>query len=605
MSHQKKITLISLIISLWGHLSRRRRNQFRLLLGLMLVSALAEVISLGAVLPFLAVLAVPDEIFNYEIIGALANTLGISTADELIFPLTLIFIVAAVVAGAVRIFLLWTSTRLAYAAGSDISIEAYNRTLFQPYRVHLSRNSSEVISGISSKVTAVAFGVLLSSLTFISSAVLLITIMVALLAINFMVAMMVAAGFGLSYGGVTLVSRKRLRSNSRRIAREYAQVVKALQEGLGGVRDVLLDGTQSVYCDVYRRAEVPLRRAQGNNNFIALSPRYAMEVIGMVLIAFFAFMLSRQEGGVAAALPVLGALALGAQRLLPALQQCFNSWAHVTGSYASLQDTIDLLEQPLPGYALKPDPEPMKFNDTIKFSDVHFRYSDEGPWVLNSLNLVIKKGSRVGLVGSTGAGKSTVLDLLMMLLEPTRGEILVDGERLTGERARSWQKTIAHVPQSIFLADTSLAENIAFGVPVDEIDMDRVKTAARQAQIEDFIESCTDGYNTTVGERGVRLSGGQRQRIGIARSLYRRASVLVFDEATSALDNMTESQVMRSLENLDRTLTIVIVAHRLTTVKYCDSIVEIDNGKVAAQGTYESMLEKSKSFQEMARAPLR
>jgi ATP-binding cassette subfamily B protein len=324
-----------------------------------------------------------------------------------------------------------------------------------------------------------------------------------------------------------------------------------------------------------------------------------MEAVGMVMIAALAYALSRQVGGIATALPVLGALALGAQRLLPALQQIYGSWAGIAGNHGSLADTIELLDQPLPAEILQPDPAPLLFQDAIRFDAVRFRYTGDGPWVLDGLNLTILKGARIGFVGSTGSGKSTTLDLLMGLLIPTEGELLVDGHPISGERLRAWQKTIAHVPQSIYLADATLAENIAFGVPPDTIDLDRVQQAARQAQIADFIESSPEGYKAHVGERGIRLSGGQRQRIGIARALYKQASVLVFDEATSALDNATEQSVMDAIEGLGSDLTILLIAHRLTTVRRCDTIVELEQGQVVAQGTYEQLLERSPSFRRM------
>jgi len=410
-----------------------------------------------------------------------------------------------------------------------------------------------------------------------------------------------AVGFFASYALITWMSRRQLHRNSQRIAYEQTQVVKALQEGLGGIRDVLLNGTQPVYCDIYRQADHPLRRAQGNNTFIGQSPRYVMEAMGMVMIAALAYALSRQVGGIATALPVLGALALGAQRLLPALQQVYSNWASIAGSYASLDDTIELLDQPMLAELLQPATEPLVVQDTIRFDAVRFRYTSDGPWVLDGFNLTIPKGARVGFVGSTGSGKSTSLDLLMGLLMPTEGEVLVDGQPICGTRVRAWQLTIAHVSQSIFLADATLAENIAFGVLPDTIDLDRVRQAARQAHIADFIESSPEGYQAYVGERGIRLSGGQRQRIGIARALYKQASVLIFDEATSALDNSTEQSVMDAIEGLNRDLTILLIAHRLTTVRRCNIIVELEHGHVVAQGTYEHLLECSPSFRSMAR----
>lgn len=594
--------LPDLLARLWRHLSRRRQRQFLLLLGLMLVSAFAEVVSLGAVLPFIGILTAPERVFNHPIVADVVQALGIASADQIVLPITIAFATAALIAGAVRILLLWVTTRLAVVSGADISNEVYRRTLYQPYWVHAARNSSDTISGITSKVDITVFGVLLPLLALISSIVLLAAIMFALIAIDPVIALVAAVGFGASYGLITWLTRHRLERNGQRIAYERTQVIKALQEGLGGIRDVLLDGTQSIYCDVYRQADRPLRRAHGNNIFIGGSPRFAMEALGIVLIAALAYVLSRQAGGVATALPVLGALALGAQRLLPALQQIYSAWASIAGSQASLAGTIKLLDQPLPADVLQPTSAPLLFQDDIHFNGVRFRYTGDGPWVLDGLNLVIAKGTRVGFVGSTGSGKSTTLDLLMGLLMPTEGEILVDGQPISGKRIRAWQRTIAHVPQSIFLADTILAENIAFGVPRDAIDLSRVQQAARQAQIADFIESRPEGYNAIVGERGIRLSGGQRQRIGIARALYKQATVLVFDEATSALDNATEQSVMDAIEGLHRGLTILLIAHRLTTVRRCDTIVELEHGRAVAQGTYEQLLECSPSFRSIAQA---
>jgi ATP-binding cassette, subfamily B, bacterial PglK len=569
---------------------------------LMLLSTPAEVVSLGAVLPFLAVLTAPERALKNPIIGQMARALNVTTAGELLLPLTIAFAAAAFISGAIRIAQLLASMRFTFASGADISIEVYRRTLYQPYSVHVARGSEEVISGITQKAGSVVLGVLLPLMTLISSTMLLIALLSVLLCLDPLVALIAMGGFGGSYALITGLSRRRLHVNSRRVADEYTRVIKALQEGLGGIRDVLLDGTQPVFCNVYRQADYLFRRAQGENTFISQSPRYAMETLAMILIAMLAYGLSRRTGGVSTALPVLGALALGAQRMMPALQQAFAAWATIAGSHASLADTVELLDQPVPAQMLQPPPPPLPLRDAIRFNSVRFRYSSDGPWVLDGLNLTIPKGSRVGVVGVTGSGKSTLLDLLMALLVPTEGELLVDAQPLTGSRVRGWQRTIAHVPQSIYLADTTVAENIAFGVPRANIDFQRVRNAAWQAQIADFIESGTGGYDARVGERGVRLSGGQRQRIGIARALYKQASVLVLDEATSALDSATELSVMDAIEGLDRDLTIVLIAHRLTTVQRCDTIVELRQGRVVAQGRYERLLETSQSFRQLAHA---
>ncbi|MEP7242279.1 MAG: ABC transporter ATP-binding protein [Gammaproteobacteria bacterium] len=600
MNANATASLTTLLVRLFHHLSKRRQRQFVLVMVLTLVSALAEVVSLGAVLPFIGVLANPEVVYRQPFMNAVARAVGIESPDGLLLPLTITFAVVALATGALRMLLLWVSTRFTFAAGADLSIEVYRRTLYQPYPVHVARSSSDIISGITNKVGGTVLGVLLPVMTLTSSFLVMAGIMLTLLAIDPWVALVATAGFGISYGAITLMSRRRLSRNSRYIADEYTQVVKALQEGLGGIRDVLLDGTQPVYCEIYRHADAQLRRAQGENVFLGQSPRFAMEGLGMVLIAGLAYGLSFKGGGIVAALPVLAALALGAQRLLPALQQGYAAWAVMAGSHGSLADTIELLDQPVAAELLRPPPPALPFQEDIRFEGVRFRYTPEGPWVLNGIDLTIAKGSRVGFVGGTGSGKSTTLDLLMGLLAPTEGALLVDGEPLQGARVRAWQRTIAHVPQSIHLADATVAQNIAFGVPPGLIDMERVRQAARQAQIAEFIEERAGGYDGMVGERGVRLSGGQRQRIGIARALYKQASVLVLDEATSALDNATEVSVMASIDGLARDLTVLLIAHRLTTVRRCDNIIQLEHGCVVAQGSYDFLLERSHSFRHMA-----
>lgn len=593
-------TIPSLLAHLSRHISRRRQIQFSILMVLMVISALAQVFSLGAVVPFLSVLVAPDRVLSQPFVADMALTWGITSAEQLIIPLTVIFAAAALISGAFQLLVLWVCTRLAVASGSELSVELYRRTLYQPYRVHLDRNSSEIISGMINKVNDVVFSVLLQFLILVSSTVLLLGIMLALMVIDPLLASLTAAGFGSSYAIIIMISRRRLVQNSERIAYEQTRVVKALQEGLGGIRDVLLDGTQPLYCDIYRNADQRLRRAQGNNIFISGSPRPAMEALGIVLISVLTYVLSHGAGGINSVLPILGAIALSAQRLLPTLQQFFSSWANIAGNKNTLADIIELLDQPIEVQQMSVSPTPLLVQRTICLKDVRFRYSSDGPWILDGLNLTIPSGAKVGFVGSTGSGKSTTLDLLMGLLRPTQGEILVDDKPLTGNRLSAWQQSIAHVPQNIYLADATLAENIAFGMPLEDIDLDLVKQAARKAQISDFIESRIEGYSAYVGEKGIRLSGGQCQRIGIARALYKQASMLMFDEATSALDNATEQMVMNAINEIDRDLTVFLVAHRLTTVQHCDMIIELEQGRVVATGTYEELLEISPSFQKLA-----
>lgn len=560
---------------LWAHLAPRRKKQLGLLLIIMVVTSFAEVVSIGAVLPFLGALMSPEKVFTNAYIQPVASSLKLTEPNQLLLPLTLLFIAAAIFSAGMRLILIWAQTRVGHAIGADLSVQIYEKTLYQPYSVHVSRNSSKVIAGISGKIDAVIRESLLPLLSGTSSALMLAAILAALFALDPVVAFLTFGGFGAVYAVIMVLSRKRLTQNSQRISRESNQVIKALQEGLGGIRDVLLDGTQAVYCKIYRSADLPLRRARANNQIIGASPRFLIEALGIVLIATLAFALTRREGGIAAAIPLLGALAIGAQRLLPVWQQLYNNWSSLRGGQASLNDVLDLLGQPLPAYARARATTPIEFKTSIKLNNISFRYTEQTPWLLHNINLEIPKGARVGFMGTTGSGKSTLLDILMALLPPGKGSLIIDDTTITEQNFRSWQSHIAHVPQTIFLADTTIAENIAFGVPADQINYQRVEKAAHQAQIANTIESWEKGYNTFVGERGVRLSGGQRQRIGIARALYKQADVIVLDEATSALDNETESSVMEAIEALGRDITVLMVAHRLSTLNACDTVYRL------------------------------
>ena len=581
-----------LLNRLWLHISPRRRGQFGLLLVLMLFVSFAEILSIGAVLPFLGVLTAPELVYAHAAAQPIIHALGLTAPAQLLLPLTIAFGAAALIAGAMRLLLLWASTRLSYATGADLSISVYRRMLYQPYAAHCARNSSEAISGIVNK-TSSATSIISQAITLISSGIILVFILLALLAVDPFIALVAFGGFGLIYALIIRLVRKQLLANSQLGARESTHVIKALQEGLGGIRDVLIDGSQATYCQIYRNADLPLRRAQGNSIFISTSPRYAMEALGMLLISALAYTLAQQADGIAKAIPILGALALGAQRLLPVLQQAYGAWTGIWSMQASLQDALELLDQPLPDHADQPAAQALPFNHSISLKQLGFRYSPQTPYVLKQFDLTIAKGSRVGFIGTTGSGKSTLLDIVMGLLQPTDGSLEVDGQAVTSTNNRAWQAHIAHVPQAIFLADSSIEENIAFGVPKDQIDHDRVRQAAQQAQISDSIETWPKQYQTFVGERGIRLSGGQRQRIGIARALYKQADVIIFDEATSALDNETEQAVMQAIESLSQDLTLLIIAHRITTLKNCTQIVELGQCGIKRSGSYQSIVNQS------------
>ena len=549
----------------------------------MLVSAFAELISLGAILPFLTALSDPERLWQQPLVKAFSNWVGISQASELLIPAILFFAGAAVLAAMIRLGNLWLNNNLSAVIGSDLSREAYRRALYQPYEVHIQKNTAEAITVSTTHVrrSIIAFNALLQLIT---ASVLTVGLLTGMLLIDWVVALAAATFFGSIYGVLAITASTELRRNSNQIAVLSKQQIKALQEGLGAIRDVLLDGLQPTYVEIYRKADRPLRQLEAKNKFISAFPRYIVEALSLLLVALLGGLLVLQRGSGNTAIPLLGALALGFQRLLPVLQQIYSKWSLLKDTNADLVVLVSMLNQPL---QLQPNVvKSLPLRKSIRLDSIYFKYGENLPEVLQGLDLEIRRGERVALIGSTGSGKSTAVDLIMGLLKPTAGRILIDGKDIHdpdhSNRLVAWRASIAHVPQTIYLSDCSIAENIAFGVPLDQIDFIRLKKAAEQAQIAGFIEDSLNGYESFVGERGIRLSGGQRQRIGIARALYKQAEVLVLDEATSALDTATEEAVMMAVNELNQDITILMIAHRLSTIKSCDRVIRIASGTISS-----------------------
>jgi ATP-binding cassette, subfamily B, bacterial PglK len=588
-------SLRNLLPRLWRHFKHRRKIQFILIFVFTLFTSVAEIMSIGAIIPFLGVLTSPGELFSQPFFKPFLSALNITQVEELLWPVTVIFCVSAIVSAIMRFSLMVMQTRFGHALGSDLGLSIYRGTLYQPYTVHLSRNSSEVIAGVSRKVEMLVYDTIGPFLLLMSSSVFLVAIFFVIVMVNPIVAITSALGLGVVYGLIVALSKSALLKSSDTLNRTLNTMFKVLQEGLGGIRDVLIDGSQEIYANSYRTADRRLRRAQGNVTIIGVAPRFGVEAIALVSIALAAYYLSDNSEELMSAIPLLGALALAAQRCLPAAQQLYSALARIRGSQAQLVESLAFLDQPLPDSLFEKAPAPLSFKKNIILKEISFKYSNDAPWVLkHGFNLEIKKGSRIGFIGETGSGKSTLIDIVMGLSYPSKGSLEVDGIVVGEKNVRQWMHHIAHVPQAIFLSDTSIAENIAFGVPKEKIDFIRMQQAAKNAQLSGTIELLSEKYDTVVGERGIRLSGGQRQRIGIARALYKKADVIVFDEATSALDDDTEMAVMDAIDALSEDLTIIMVAHRLSTLKKCTEIVELKDGQISRSGTYEEVVVKGK-----------
>ena len=568
--------------------SRARWRQFLATIAVMLVGAVGELMTIGAVLPFLAVISDPTRAIRSPLLSGILGLFGGWGQDNVVMAMALLLVAAAVFAGAVRLLLTWTTLRFVQFFGHDLGVRIYGRMLRQPYQHYVMRNTSEYLAGIE-KMQSVVYGLLLPVMQGITSSVIAIVIIAMLFYVEPFAAIVAAASMLGTYTLVSLATRGRLRRNSVIWAESASARVRTVQEGLGGMRDILIDQSQPVFEASFRKWDLRYRRAQTASNFIATAPRFVVETAGIVLIALLAVYMAARPGGLVGAVPILGALALGAQRLLPLLQNVYNGWSAFYSNRQMLLDVAHLLETPVAAIPRRDRSIPaVPFRTDIVFDTVGFSYTERS-YALLDASFRIAKSERIGIIGKTGSGKSTLMDLLMGLLEPTSGEIRVDNVPLTSKALADWQAQIAHVPQSIYLSDSSIEANIAFGEEVARIDSDRVRWVAAQAELDEFIQSLPEGYDTVVGERGVRLSGGQRQRIGIARALYKGANVLIFDEATSALDSETETAVMESIARIGGDVTLILIAHRLTTLATCDKILRLERGRIVQICSYAEL----------------
>jgi ABC-type bacteriocin/lantibiotic exporter with double-glycine peptidase domain len=569
--------MTSVISDLYRALLPARRKQLLFVVIALLIAAAFELLTISAIIPFLAMLSASEGATMSAQAGAWGmlppGQYGTSATEAI----TGLFIVAVCCAAAMRILILRLSQKFVAEAAHDISTQAFSATLRQPYRVHVDRNSSAGLASIE-KLQIIVSGVLLPLVQGVVASVLIASILILLIAIEAGAVAAAGLGIGLIYIVLALISAKALKRNSVGMAEASTARLRAWREAMGGVRDILLDNSYSVFEAEFDEIDRRFRKGQSFAWFAAQAPRFIVEAAGITLIALFAMYMAAKPGGLAATFPILGALALGAQRLMPLVQQVYQGATLVRGNTQIIRDVLDIIDAP----ASKPQSAGRRalisFRQTIVLKDMAFRFSDTSECVLNQTDLRIEKGDRVGLVGRSGSGKSTFLDLIMGFLEPSEGQILVDDEELSSATVRHWQSHIAHVPQSIYLADTTLSANIAFGARTGSVDEERVKWAAQQAQIHQFIETLPAGYSTRVGERGVRLSGGQRQRVALARALYRKLPLLILDEATSALDAETEREIMRSIATSNPGMTILIAAHRDSVFSWCNRILTIEAG---------------------------
>ena len=570
--------IIIMFRRLWGKLRSRRKRQFILLVFLMIFVSAIEVVSIGLVLPFLGVVTNPEVVFNHALSQPLIEYLDIKTKYDIITPVVFVFIVAIIVAGVVRILLLYGMSKFSYGVGSELGVDAFNSLLHQSYDTYLKSNSSDSINSIVNKSHAATVSLLTPSMHIISYLIFIVGVFILLFSASKEATFGVFSSIGLIYLTISILSRKRIKENGKKISQLSTAVIKKMQEGIGSIRDILIDNSQKVFVREFEKINFSYRNAQGNNYFISLAPRYFVETVSIVMIVIISYFMLIKIGS-NSVIPILGMIALSSQKLIPAIQQVYMSYINIVGAKESLNDLFKILESPLLNSDKNPriDRKPF-FSKKIKLKNVSFRYNSDSQLILNNVNLTINKGDFLGVIGGTGQGKSTLVDIMMTLLSPSSGDLFFDEKKMDDKAL--WRGLISHVPQSIFLIDGSIYQNIAFGVDVEDIDHNLAKGAAKLACIFDDIKAFPDGFETNIGENGCRLSGGQRQRIGIARAMYRNSEVLILDEATSALDIVTEEKVINSLKNIDNKKTVIIITHKEASLKWCNRVIEVKNGSI-------------------------
>jgi ATP-binding cassette, subfamily B, bacterial PglK len=592
LSRNKKLNIgiTSQLRRLWVQVQSKQRLQVVVLVFLMFGASLSEVLSIGAVIPFLGVLTAPDVIYDADWFEPIKIVLEISSPERMIPIVTLGFIISILISGSMRVCLLWMQNSLGHKVGSNISSSVFEKTINQPYKVHIKRNSSEILAAISTKCNIVVYQTIMPVLVIVSSLLISIFLFFALAIINIQLVTYSICGFAVIYFTIVLSTRTKISNEGKIISLEQDRVLKIVQEGLGGIRDIIIDNNQEFYVNEFKKSDYPLKKAQATIQIIGGIPRYLVESLAIVMMVFFAYSMLAFDAGIASVVPTIGAFALGAQRMLPAIQQIYNNYAYLMGSKENLNDVLQLLEQDIIKKSVISKSDKLTFQEKITLENISFQYDLANKHILQSVDISILKGQKIGIIGQSGGGKSTLIDIIMGLLEPTSGKLIVDGVEINSSNSSSWQKNIAHVPQNIFLVDGSVAKNIVLSTPNNEVDSNLLKNSLRLAGLEKDVELWPLKSDTPVGEGGIGLSGGQRQRIGIARALYKKASILFLDEATSALDNATENSIIQGVSKMDASTTIFIIAHRITTLAFCDYIMEIKDGSISRIVSYEQLM---------------
>ena len=595
--------MLKIIKELFSLLTPRQRKRFYVLQAQVIIMAFAEIASIASIVPFMALVGDLSILEGDNILGALYFKSNVVDEYQFVFYLGIIVLFTLILAASTSMYITWRVCMFANDIGAEISHRLYSYYLNQDWLFHTMGSSSNLIKKITTESTRVTHEVLFPLLQMNSRIVLIFFI---LLVIFFYDPIVVTVGFivfSLPYIILFRFVQKLLKSNSKSISTMFVERFRLMSEGFGGIKDVLLLGRSGDFKKRFFKTGNKLAHAQGTNVAIAAVPRYFMELLAFgSMVGLVLYLVKASEGNLGVLLPTLSVYALAGFKLLPALQQTYGSIARIKGNlsaYDSIREDLKDINAEN-GIEVQTNQQVWSKHNEINLKDITFCYPNKIIPALKSVSLTIKPNSTVGFIGTSGSGKSTLADVIIGLIKPQQGEINIDGVPLIKNNSRAWKNKIGFVPQSIFLTEGTIAENVAFGIQQDLIDYDQVEKALKLAHMKEWVSGLKLGTQTKVGERGVQLSGGQRQRIGIARALYYEANVLVFDEATSALDGITEKIIMEAIHEFKGQKTLIMIAHRLKTIQKCDQIFMMEKGCVIDNGTYQQLLEKNEIFKKMS-----
>ena len=585
----KKLNILDTYNATFRLLSKKRKQQFLMAVILSSLSAFSEFLSITGLVPLIAIIIGDEKSSKNLQIFELFKIFGIEDDKTISIIVILSFVSLVIISSIFRILTIYFNGRLAAAIGTDMASIILRNSLYQSLKVHMKTNSSLIVTTLSQYIN-ITVGFLRNLLQFFSSVLICFALINGFFVINFKIALTITIFFGLIYLGIINFNRKKIAERSSFMSKGENKKTKIVIEALGSIRDLLLSNNQKYFLNQFISIDKPLRIKREEIFFIGIFPRFLIEGIALTSISFLFLGILITDRNAVFILPLLAAIGLGFQKLLPALQQVFNNWSNMKAILSQVNQVLDLANVSIDEYDLVSSSlkkyliqnKNIGFSKSIELKNICFKYENIDKPILNRVKLHIKKGECIGLMGETGSGKSTLIDIIMSLLEPYDGDLLVDGIKISKEEnlenVIKWRQSISLVPQSIFLTDNSIYENIAFGISKKDIDFKRVLEVCKVAQIDKFIESLELGYETQVGENAIRLSGGQAQRIGIARALYRKSAVLVLDEATSALDIKTEKKLMQSIFGYLKNVTVIMIAHRISTLKNANKILELKEG---------------------------